>query len=337
MGVKPFSPAPPHRTNTMPCFRLICCATLLLLGLDRTIQAEQDYTIINPDFARRVNNFADLELTTGSTETRYRLYVPKSLRPTDGSFPKPESLSKEKRFPLMVWLHGVGEAGTENWRQLTYIMDEVETWENEKGPLGCFILALQCPRDQAAWDDLMLDIVAQVTEKTAQTWPIDRSRIYLAGVSAGGTACWKLAARHPDVFAAISPMASAGSDEIAPEALANIPVWAFHVTGDRGTKVEQVRRTVVEVGEYSDVCWLTEIPGQNHNCWTAAFRDYNLLGWLLQQQQGEPAVPVASSVQWQSFWARHAINVSSLWPWLVWAAVIGAVVVAIRRQVQQAV
>jgi predicted peptidase len=321
----------------MPSFRLICCATLLLLGMGYTVQAEPDYTIINPDFARRVNNFAELKLANGKEETRYRLYIPKSLRLPDGAFPKPESLSKEKRFPLLVWLHGVGEAGTENWRQLTYIMDEVETWENDKGPLDCFILALQCPREQAGWGDSMLDLVIRVTEKTAQTWPIDRSRIYLAGVSAGGSACWKLAARQPDTFAAMSPMASAGSDEIAPEALAKIPVWAFHVTGDRGTKVEQVRRTVAEVSEFSDVCWLTEIPGQNHNCWTVAFRDYNVLGWLLQQRQGEPVTPVPSSAQWQSFWARHAINLSSLWPWFVWIAVIGTVGMAIKRQVQQAV
>lgn len=309
----------------------------MLLGAMCTLCAGQDYTIINPDFARRVNNFADLKSRIGEGETRYRLYVPMSLRLADGSFPKPESLSKANRFPLLVWLHGVGEAGNENWRQLTYIMDEVETWENTKGTLDCFILAPQCPRDNAAWGEPMLDLVAQLMDRTAEAWPIDRSRIYASGVSGGGTACWKLAARRPDSFAALLPMASAGGGEIAPEPLAKIPIWAFHVTGDRGTNVKLVRRTVADVSEFGDVCWLTEIPGQNHDCWTIAFRDYNVLAWLLEQQQGKSVVPVSSSVQWQSVWARYAIDVSSFWPWFVWVVVIGTVVVAIRNQVRQAI
>ena len=124
-----------------------------------------------------------------------------------------------KRYPLLVWLHGYGENGLDNERQLKWldlILDDPDHVEKYR----FFILAVQCAPGDPAWyrnsktatPADMLAAAMDVLHKVMQDYPVDLDRICLAGVSTGGSACWEMAMRYPDVFAAVVPMASWGGD-----------------------------------------------------------------------------------------------------------------------------
>lgn len=293
--------------------------------------AEED-RILNPDFARRVNLFTELHATMEGKEVAYRLFVPRGLqKPGTGKVPAAASAGRE-RYPLLVWLHGAGEAGSENWKQLAYIKEAVEEWQREKGEFKCFILAPQCPKSEAGWSDTMTAMAGALMEKACREWPIDTDRIYAAGVSAGGSAVWRLCAAKPSTFAALAPIACAGAGDVPAQTFVSVPIWAFHVSGDQLIKIDMVRKTISNVEDAGGACWLTETPGDRHNCWTAALDEYHVLDWLLQQQRGKPAVVPTKYPDSRGLLGLDLRYVVAYWPIGVWIVVIGAVVLAVRRQ-----
>jgi predicted peptidase len=125
-----------------------------------------------------------------------------------------------------------------------------------------------------------------VLHKVMQDYPVDADRICLAGVSTGGSACWEMAMRYPDMFAAVVPMASWGGDMSRAARLARIPIWTFHNRDDDTPTPVDVRRTVKAVEEAGGNIHLTLVPATGHNCWYAAFKVHDAMGWMLLQRRG---------------------------------------------------
>jgi pimeloyl-ACP methyl ester carboxylesterase len=216
---------------------------------------------------------------------RYRLFVPRNQRPG-------------KRYPLLVWLHGKGEDGSDNQLNLKWlelILDDPGQIEKYR----FFILVVQCPREGPGWAASsrgesassvgpkdMLGVTYEILQKTLQEQPVDEDRVYLSGVSAGGSACWEMALRYPEVFAAVAPLASGGGDTSRAATLVNVPVWAFHNSFDRGTPPDGVKRTVATIQGGGGNAHLTLFRSTSHECWQTAFRNYDLMGWMLDQHRG---------------------------------------------------
>jgi pimeloyl-ACP methyl ester carboxylesterase len=133
----------------------------------------------------------------------------------------------------------------------------------------------------------MINVVTAILNQTIHDFPIDTSRISLAGISSGGAGCWELAMLAPERFSAVAPMASAGGDLARIKQLVGIPVWAFHSAYDRSTPIDGDRRTVDAVKAVGGQAYLTEIDSSDNDCWSAAFLDYDLLDWLLYQRRGQ--------------------------------------------------
>lgn len=216
---------------------------------------------------------------------RYRLFVPETNGQAD---PK----------PLIVWLHGRGEAGFDNLKQLSWLEQLVFSppWRKERYPF--FLLAVQCPFDNGNWTrsgpqagEDMINVVKAILEKTLRDYPVDRDRISLAGISSGGTGCWDLAMRYPEYFSAVAPMASNGGNIAKVDAMVSIPVWAFHSARDSGTPIEAVRATAIALKNIGGTVLLTEIDDSSHDCWSPAFTEFYLLDWLLSQRRGQLSLP----------------------------------------------
>ena len=107
----------------------------------------------------------------------------------------------------------------------------------------------------------MLTVTADILQKTMRECPIDTNRIYLAGLSAGGAGCWKMAMRYPDLFAAVIPMASDGGDSSRATKLANVPIWAFINDGER----KGVEDTVAVVKSADGIVHLTVMQAPGHD------------------------------------------------------------------------
>jgi predicted peptidase len=217
-----------------------------------------------------------------AVEFRYRLLAPAA--PVAG-----------ERYPLVVFLHGAGERGRDNDKQLKYL----PTWMaepalRERHP--CFLLAPQC-REGERWVDVswadkkslpqgppttdMLAAIAAIQAVSSRE-AVDPARIYLTGLSMGGYGTWDLAARQPERFAAILPICGGGDEATAPR-LAKLPIWCFHGDADTVVPVERSRRMIEAVRAAGGNPKYSELPGVGHDSWTPAYRDPTVLDWLFAQ------------------------------------------------------
>lgn len=218
---------------------------------------------------------------------RYRLFEPTPLR-------------SGVRYPLIVWLHGLGsvEMTPDNVGQLRHLLLIVdEPTKPEKYPFYVLAMQLNAPTwfiQHDAEPGLSktthepIDVLAALINQTLAAKPIDANRVYLVGVSGGGTACWEFASRYPNVFAAVAPIASAGADASRAKLLTRIPIWTFHSRYDGITPPSGVRRMVAAVQEAGGVVQLSENQSGAHNVWIEAFQAHHLLDWLLHQRRGSP-------------------------------------------------
>lgn len=224
----------------------------------------------------------------------YRLHVPPELKAGE-------------RYPLLIWLHGFGEQGADNKEHLRWLDLVAKTAPHP----NYYCLALQCPEgemwyrvpDKIQPDD-MSTITIELLDKLSAKHPIDSERVYLAGVSSGGGACWETAMRYPQRFAAVVPMSSSGGDHSRLERITHLPIWAFNSVTD-GVSPEPVERAVSELNRLGGNSHLTLVnnkelglklthtPGVlvDHDSWTAAFEHYHVMEWLLAQKRGTRAMP----------------------------------------------
>ena len=218
-------------------------------------------------------------------EIRYRLMRPAVVEP-------------RARYPLVLFLHGAGERGSDNAKQLSYL----PTWLAEpalRRDYPCFVLAPQC-RDGRRWADFdwsdktsvpqkpepTADLAAAVAALDAVTRsePVDPDRVYLTGLSMGGYGSWDLAARMPDRFAAVMPICG-GGDEATAGKLVHLPIWCFHGAADDVVPVARSRSMVAAVEAAGGSVTYTELAGVRHDSWTSAYRDPATLAWLFRQRR----------------------------------------------------
>ena len=209
---------------------------------------------------------------------------------------RPEAIEAGKQYPLVVFLHGAGERGSDNLAQLKYFPAWMADAEARKA-YPCFVLAPQCRqekwwanfrRDPSEGDPLKeppaadLAAVADVMEQLLADLPIDQDRVYLTGLSMGGFGSWDLAARMPERFAAMIPVCGGGNTQLATRYL-GLPIWCFHGGDDAVVRPELSRRMVDAIREAGGEVTYTEYEGVGHDSWTPAYQDPATLAWLFEQ------------------------------------------------------
>jgi predicted peptidase len=210
---------------------------------------------------------------------------------------KPAETEPGKTYPVVVFLHGAGERGDDNSKQLLYLPERMaEPAWRQKFP--CFLIAPQCPAEkrwvEVPWEahesTPMTDptpqmlAVAGMLEELLKSEPADPRRVYLTGLSMGGYGVWDFAMRRPERFAAVAPVC-AGGDESKAGRLAETPVWAFHGDADKTVPVERSRRMIEAIHAAGGKPKYTELPSVGHNSWNHAYSDASgLLEWMFQQE-----------------------------------------------------
>ncbi len=129
-----------------------------------------------------------------------------------------------------------------------------------------------------------------------ETYRIDGRRIYLAGLSMGAFATWRLAAEFPDQFAAIVPICGGGEPATMP-ALRRKPVWCIHGSVDAVVPVERSRTLVAALRKLGSPIRYDELPGRGHDSWNWLLRPERrgeLVDWLLLHRQPRAARPVTA-------------------------------------------
>lgn len=213
----------------------------------------------------------------------------------------PAKIEDGKTYPLVVFLHGAGERGTDNVAQLKYLPQQLaEPAMRKRFP--CFVLAPQC-QPNAKWVETdwsspdshtmteqpgeQMSVVLQVLEQSLKELPVDQSRIYVTGLSMGGFGTWEMATRKPNLFAAAAPICG-GTDIKTIAGLKDMPVWVVHGAADNVVPVDRSRSAVDALTKAGGRPIYTELPNVNHNSWTPAYADRDgLLPWLFRQQKTE--------------------------------------------------
>ncbi|WP_020403152.1 dienelactone hydrolase family protein [Gracilimonas tropica] len=225
----------------------------------------------------------------GGDTLNYRLFSP--------------DLKEGEKYPLILFLHGAGERGDDNERQLTngiwnFVRDDIL----EKYP--AFIVAPQAGAEERwsvirwdgsldqTWSDSMTSVLNQtdlLVNSLMQELPVDTSRFYVTGLSMGGFGTWEYIQRFPEKVAAAVPVCG-GGDLSKANRISEIPIWAFHGALDDVVEPEFSREMIDALRAEGGKPGYTEYPDVTHGSWVRAYADQHMISWLFDQKREKEPV-----------------------------------------------
>lgn len=230
----------------------------------------------------------------------YRLLPPVDLSAKGG-----------EKFPLVIYLHGGGSRGEDGTKPISEALPKLLATPEMRAAFPCFVLVPQCregayedgrPYNWTKWenqlaapamwlksdaepsDQLRAAMAALNDIMTRQ--PIDPARVYLTGVSMGGSGTWSWAARQPEKFAALLTVCGL-SEASRAEPISKVPVWTFHGAKDEVVPVDRTRDLVKAIEGFGGKVKYTEYPEGGHGIASQAFteNDHAALKWLFEQKR----------------------------------------------------
>jgi|TARA_B100000768_G_scaffold93948_2_gene87867 predicted peptidase len=214
----------------------------------------------------------------------YRIYIP-----TD--------IADNKVYPLIVFLHGAGERGSNNTSQLTHGVRSILDYSKASNE-PAIIIAAQVPTGEqwvnTSWNEdshvmpkapsRSMTLLVSLIKKIITNNPIDEDRIYVTGLSMGGFGTWDIVQRMPNFFAAAIPVCGGGDTREA-ESIKQVPIWAFHGDSDIVVKTQRSRDMIDALQAVGGEPKYTEYEGVEHDSWTMTYTDKNVLSWLFSQKK----------------------------------------------------
>ncbi len=219
----------------------------------------------------------------------------------------PENMDHGKTYPVVLFLHGAGERGNDNEKQLVH-GSEMFLRENIRRDYPAIVVFPQCP-EEIWWapGEVLTGVRTKTFEFPEESYPPSKpmqwvielmeeiiakpytntQQLYLMGLSMGGFGTFDLLHRRPDWFAAAAPICGGGDHNKAPLYARNTSFWIFHGSDDMVVPVEgsvMMKRAIKEAG--GEVKY-TEYPDVGHNSWDPAFEEENLIPWLFSNRKSD--------------------------------------------------
>jgi predicted peptidase len=261
-----------------PRFYHVFLLALLCLLLPRLALARKHET-----------GFLDREVSVGGVSYHYQVFVPSDF-------------DSHKKWPVILFLHGVGDRGTDGLRETDIGVAHAIRLDATRFP---FIVVMpQCRKDKRWINAEMQAQVLAALDRSVKEFHGDLSRIYLTGISMGGYGVWDMTAKYPGKFAAYVPISGGifGPTKV-PDALVSVaadpkvkdpyaetarrigstPVWMFHGSEDATVPVEESRKMAKALRAAKANVRYTEYAGVGHNAWDRAYAEPELIPWLLSQ------------------------------------------------------
>ncbi len=213
----------------------------------------------------------------------------------------PEQFEPQKKYPLIVFMHGAGERGKDNKRQLTH-GGRLFTNDTVRKNFPAIVVFPQCPAN-ATWAVMNFSrndsgkvtgmkilsdapptppsaLLYQLIDSLAASGSVDTRRLYVGGLSLGGMGTFDILARFPKRFAAAFPICGAGDESLASRYAKNTAVWIFHGSDDAVVPPASSRIFYRNLQQAGAEVKYSEYPGVGHNSWDNAFAEPELLPWL---------------------------------------------------------
>lgn len=195
----------------------------------------------------------------------------------------PEGYTSKKDWPLVVFLHGMGERGHDGERQTQVGIGPAI--ENNPERFPALVLMPQCS-SKYVWTSPKG--VAHIDDAIAQAlrdYSVNDDKISLTGLSMGGYGSFNYGALNADMFSAVMPVCGGGNPDDQAEALATIPMHVFHGADDSVVPPERSKVMVEAIKAAGGNVQYTEYPNTNHNSWDQAYGDPEAIAWLLKQKR----------------------------------------------------
>ena len=215
----------------------------------------------------------------------------------------PDNYDATKKYPLIFFLHGAGERGNDNEKQLVhgaklFLKDDV------RKNFPAIIVFPQCAAN-SFWSNVDIKMVngkrtfsfqeagePTIAMKLAQellmnimkTYPVIKKQVYVGGLSMGGMGTFEIVRRNPKLVAAAIPICGGGNATTA-SALKKTKWWVFHGGKDDVVPPKLSEDMVNALKEVKASVKFTLYPDANHNSWDSAFAEPDLLSWLFAQKR----------------------------------------------------
>ena len=214
----------------------------------------------------------------------------------------PENYDKSKEYPLILVLHGAGERGNDNEKQLIHggklFLDSAV-----RKHYPAIVVFPQCAQEDY-WSSVVIDrnkmpLVLSFDYSRQVTTPlsnaisltrdlirdeaVDKKRVYITGLSMGGMGTFEAVHRFPKIFAAALPICGGGDTNLYKKV--NLPFWVFHGSDDAVVDVTYSRQMVEKLKALNVDVNYTEYPGVNHDSWNNAFAEQDFLRWMFAQKR----------------------------------------------------
>tara|TARA_R110000796_G_scaffold37722_4_gene95212 strand:+ start:110073 stop:110861 length:789 start_codon:yes stop_codon:yes gene_type:complete len=211
----------------------------------------------------------------------------------------PKDFSEDVQYPIVFFLHGAGERGNDNEKQLIHgssLFSKEETLE----AFPAIVIFPQCPTEDY-WSNAKvnrksnpikfrfrygrkptkaLSLVIDLVNKMIQEPFVKKDQVYVMGLSMGGLGTYEILYRKPELFAAAIAICGGGKPKSAKKYAIKVPLWAFHGAKDNVVDPTLSLKMVAKLLKYGGQPQFTLYEDANHNSWDSAFAEPNLLKWL---------------------------------------------------------
>lgn len=252
--------------------------TLFVVGICYTIQAQ--------------NTVFSYELFINKQDTlQYRMLLPKNF-------------SKDRLYPVVLFLHGAGERGTDNQLQLLH-GSQLFLNQMYRDAFPAIVIFPQCKKN-SYWSNAVvnttvkpmgldfpleapptkpLSLVMQLMDHVISNPFVNKDKVYVGGLSMGGMGTFEILYRKPDMFAAAFSICGGGNPEGVKAYAKKTELWVFHGAKD---SVVSPLLSVNMVDAYLKAGGnphFSLYANDDHNSWDSAFAEPQLLTWLFSKSK----------------------------------------------------
>ncbi len=217
----------------------------------------------------------------------YSVYVPSNYTP-------------QWKWPVILFLHGAGESGTDGIKQTAIGLPQAIRLRPERFP--ALVVMPQSVPERPWIDPKWQTLALAALDATMAEFSIDPDRQYLTGLSKGAAGAWYLAMSAQARFAALAAVCgriepsktssaswegipTVGFEEAAAKIGPTLPISVYHGDADPTVPVEQSRQMVAALQKIGSSVRYSEYAGVNHNSWDRAYQDPAFPQWLFAQNR----------------------------------------------------